>query len=366
MSFRHRPCTEYASTRLGWRSYSQSWNLERSQPRISSNLTQVSRRAAELPVELGETFTLAEALAAGVSRQRLRRLDIDSPFRQVYRRTNNGAREQPLEGAHAPLEWRRAHLRRAEAFARLMHGRPWFFRGVTAALLWGIPVPRGDDALEVAVHAPLRPPRRRGIRAVQVRPALAEIRELRGMRLTSPASTWAMLGSTLSLRDAVACGDAIVHRDRVPGTNRLKQSPLATVEELRAEIRKGRRRGIDSLREAVTLIRTGSASPPETHTRLLLSDAGLPEPELDFDVFDQQGRLLGCSEIAFPEFRVATEYESEHHRVDRRQWNRDIDKYQHYSDAGWEVVRVTSSLLYRHESELIRRVYEAIGRSERR
>ncbi|HIY67462.1 MAG TPA: hypothetical protein H9830_14455 [Candidatus Agrococcus pullicola] len=325
----------------------------------------MARHAADLPEELGEVFTLAEAVQAGVSPQRLRRRDIRSLFRGVYQRvaadhesaSGQGDSVVSEESTHVPPRWQVEHLERAKAFSRMMRGKPWFFSGVTAALIWGMPIPSGRfDQLEIGVYAPQRPPERRGVRGVQVRTELADVQERRGVRLTSPASTWVMLGSRLPLRDLVACGDALIHRDRIPGTNRLGRPPMATLEELCGEVARGRRRGVRLLRAALPLLRTGSASPPETHTRLLLRDAGLPEPELDYDVFGSVGQFLGCSEIAFPDPRVALEYESEHHRVSRHQWNRDIEKYRAYAEVGWQVVRVTSELLYRRPRELIRQV----------
>ena len=37
------------------------------------------------------------------------------------------------------------------------------------------------------------------------------------------------------------------------------------------------------------------------------------------------------------------EVEGDHHRTDRRQWDRDIEKYNAYAALGWEVVRLTST-----------------------
>ena len=59
----------------------------------------------------------------------------------------------------------------------------------------------------------------------------------------------------------------------------------------------------------------------------------MPEPTLDWDVYDDLGRFLGCSELAYPESRLAIEYESDGH-LTRAQLQRDIDKYQAYAEAG--------------------------------
>lgn len=82
-------------------------------------------------------------------------------------------------------------------------------------------------------------------------------------------------------------------------------------------------------------------------------------PPLECDAYDHRGRFLGCSEIAFPEYKTAFEDEGDHHGVDRRQRNRDIEKYQNCVDAGWQVIRVTAHLLYRTPGVLLRQENEA-------
>jgi hypothetical protein len=323
----------------------------------------MTRSPAPLPEELGEVFTLAEARRAGVADHRLRGSDLESPFRLVYRRVSTAPAPQVRQSAHAPPEWKSRHLQLAQAFTKIMDPDS-FFCGRTAALLWGLPVPRrSSDALEVGRLAPLRATRRGSVRGIQVRPGLVELRRHRGLILTSPATTWAMLAAQLSVEELIVVGDAIVFRPRYPGTQRLKREPLGTLDELRETMENGRRRGILRLREAFPQIREASASPPETHMRLRLIDAGLPEPELDFDVRDREGRLLGCSEAAYPEYRLAFEYESEHHRVDRAQWNRDIEKYHDYAEAGWSVIRSTADLLYRRTGEFQRLAREGLLRA---
>jgi hypothetical protein len=223
-----------------------------------------------------------------------------------------------------------------------------FFVLESAALIYGLPVPiHVDTPVHVGVYQPHRAPRGRGVSGHQVPRHLVALRDIGGLTVTSPASTWAQLGAVLSVRDLVAVGDAIV---RVPrgegGAPADPASALGTTAQLEAAIAAGRRVGIGRLREALPLIRVGSSSRPESHLRLDLMDARLPTPVLDHEVRDGVGRLLGISEIAFPGFRVAVEYEGEQHRVDKLQWNRDIEKYREYAAAGWTVVRVTAETLY--------------------
>jgi hypothetical protein len=216
-----------------------------------------------------------------------------------------------------------------------------FFAGRTAAVIYGTPIEHGDD-LEVAVHAPARAPRRRGIRGMKVARRLASVREYEGLRVASPASTWAMLGAELSTRELVTIGDAFV---RVPRDQRGRLragAALATIEELKRAAAAGPRRGAARLRAAAELVRVGSASPLETEYRLDASAAGLPDAELDGEIFDARGQRIGITEVVYRQYRVVVEIEGDHHRTSRTQWNRDIEKYAAYAAAGWEVVRLTS------------------------
>jgi len=243
-----------------------------------------------------------------------------------------------------PLAWDRAErervLRKVRAYREIMPPHA-FFAGRTAAVIRSLPIAHGEE-LEVAVYAPARAARRSGIRGIKVAPALATVHEHLGCRLTSPASTWAMLAHELSVRELVRIGDAIVS---VPRDSKGIPHPhdcLATVDHLRNAAAAGPRRGAPKLRAAIESIRAGSSSPLETDYRLDAEAAGLPEPELDVDIFDSRGHRIGFTEIVYRAQRVLVEIEGDHHRTNRAQRNRDIEKYAAYVAEGWEVVRLTS------------------------
>jgi hypothetical protein len=294
---------------------------------------------AALPPEFSTSFTCAEALASGVSTRRLRAKDLETPFRGV----RSAVSQKELPSREEPLELNRAVrlgvLRRAHAYALIMPPHA-FFAGRTAAVLYGAPLAHGEE-LDVAVHAPARPMRRRGIRCVKVSPHLASVRELEGLRLSSPASTWAMLGATLTERQLVIVGDAFV---RVPRDDRgTPTCAIATTDDLRFATAAGPRPGVARLRQALLHIRVGSSSPLETEYRLDAAAAGLPDAELDVEIRGADGRRIGITEVVYRRWRVLVEVEGDHHRTSRAQWNRDIEKYAAYVAAGWEVVRLTSA-----------------------
>jgi hypothetical protein len=191
-------------------------------------------------------------------------------------------------------------------------------------------------------------------------PGMARIVERGGLRLSDPATTWATLGGVLELYDLVAVADAILRVPRHPGGFRPPdRSALATCDDLRAALATGRRRGAALLRRALDRARTGASSRPETWLRLILVDAGLPEPTLDLDVAGKHGDFIGCLDLAYPEHLVGIEYEGDGH-LTRNQLERDIDKHTALAAAGWTVVRLTSHHVFRVPGEAVRRVRVAL------
>lgn len=335
-------------------------------------------RRAPLPDRLGDRFTVADALSADVTRSRLRSSDLDAPYRgtRVVRRDTGASDAAPpsmlaSDATRTPAETTgeadaRELLYRALVFALAMPANQ-FFTHVTAAVLWGLPVPGSllRDSfgqlrdLDVGVFAPLRHPRHTGVSGHQLRRGHAHVTThgIHHVRLTSPASTWASLGAVIvDEYDLVAVGDAVV-RERL---FRDDPPPLATVEQLRAAVASGRRVGGPALRIALDRVVTRSASRMETRCRLILLDAGLPTPELNHAVFDARGEFVACVDLAFPAQKVAIEYEGEHHLKDSAQWAKDIARYEALAAAGWFVIRVTKSDVFAGRIDLVRRVRAAL------
>ncbi|KJL31588.1 hypothetical protein RS83_00453 [Microbacterium oxydans] len=305
----------------------------------------MSRHPRRLPADLGAVFTPEQARAAGLTARRLRAKDLERPYRGVLVVTPNEHQLDDRRGDREPLARDRAQrqdvCRRVRLYRPLMVDHA-FFAGRTAAGIWGLPVDCSGD-LEVGVPAPHRAPRRQGIVGRQMSPGLVTVREVEGLPVSSPASTWAMMAATLSVRELVILGDAVV---RVPRDNQARRRPeraLATVGQLLAATAAGPRRCVGRLRDAVGRIRTESASPLETEYRLDAEDAGVPDAELDVEIRDARGRLLGVTEFEYPEYGVLVEIEGDHHRTSRQQWHRDIEKYAAYVALGFEVVRLTSA-----------------------
>jgi very-short-patch-repair endonuclease len=57
-------------------------------------------------------------------------------------------------------------------------------------------------------------------------------------------------------------------------------------------------------------------------------------------VRDRAGRFLARVDLAFPEQRVAIEYEGDYHRTERDRWRKDMVRIRRLEAAGWRVLRV--------------------------
>lgn len=314
-----------------------------------------------LPDDLPLAFPFGHARAAGVGEGRLRGTDFRRPFYGVRSRLPLVV---PADASEA--ERQRARIIRAafEYAERMAPGE--FFSHATAAILWGAAVPYlANEAIHVGVLHPHRLPRARGVRGHQARAHLTRVvvHPETGLPVASPATAWAMLGAAMMHPyDIVAVGDSLVRIQRMPGPwARRMPPPIASRHQLETAARAGRRVGGPALRAALPRLRTGAASRPESWTRLTICDSGLPEPVLDHDVYDEHGEFLGCVDMAYPELKIAIEYEGDHHRTDLATWNRDLAKHDALQAAGWRVIRVSRTMLFAHPHELVSRVRAALA-----
>lgn len=285
-----------------------------------------------LPPELPTSFRVADAQQSGVDRERLRRSDLQHPF--------HGARSRGLDLGTV--------LGRCEAYLPLLRDGDAFSH-VTAAELWCAPLPHaGRAGIHVSAPSPRRAPESQGVVGHQMRMSAGDLRQLGSVPITSPALTWASLASTLRLEDLVAVGDFLV----TPPFRAARA--LCSLDELHAETeRRSSQRGHRIRVQGVRLVRVGSLSRPETHLRLLLVAARLPEPQINLAA---DGLLL---DLAWPDLRVCVEYEGDHHR-DPGQFRRDIRRIERLVDAGWIVIRVTAADLYRGRRELVTRIAQRL------
>jgi hypothetical protein len=274
---------------------------------------------------LGERFVLRAAGEAGVGRWRRDAADLHRPFRGV-------------RSVEAPIGF--AEL--ADCYRpRLKPGQR--FGGRTAMRLWGIPHPESWTALEpieVMVPPTGAPPRTAGVRGRRLAEHRAETWTLNGAPVVDPVAAFFTCASELSRDEAVVAIDALITTSAgYPGLGPMR--PLTTLAGIRERLERwGRFPGIATVRAAIALARERVESPKETQTRLLLVNAGLPEPVVQFEV-SANTRFIARVDLAYPELRIALEYEGDGHRTDKHQWRVDIRRQRELEDCGWIVIRLT-------------------------
>lgn len=229
---------------------------------------------------------------------------------------------------------------RCLAFGPLM--RPgWFFTRRSAAALWGIPVPDAPNgAIEVGAVRPRHAPRRRNVRGHEISSGILRTGQRYGLPVPMPADVWCVLAPVISLGELVAVGDFLLS-----GTVRRPRVPLATIADLRESEQRFRGTpGAPARREAIELLRSPVDSRPESLMRLAMHRAGLPAPVVSCPVMvaGRNGPIELHSDIGFPQWKIAGEYEGGVHFTDLGRARRDVERWELMTDAGWRVVRATA------------------------
>lgn len=128
-----------------------------------------------------------------------------------------------------------------------------------------------------------------------------------GPIVTTPLHTAWDLARRLDLTEAVVAVDAMARRldRRRPG--------FEPAELLRLRTLRPGARGCRALDGVVALADPRAESPMETRLRLLLVRSGLPAPHLQYSLLDDRGESLARFDLAYPEAKLAIEYDGEDH-----------------------------------------------------
>lgn len=215
----------------------------------------------------------------------------------------------------------------------------------TAALLWGGSVPSSAP-----IHVRIPPGETLRVDGVRTHHGSGQldVRWRRGVPVTSPETTFCDLAESLDLVQLVVLGDGLVRRSVTSPTGLV-----AAASEL-----SGRRGAL--AQRAAGLVRAGVDSPPESRLRMLVVLAGLPEPTVNHILRDPYtGDWLRRFELAYPELRIAIEYEGRHHRDDDEVWEVDIDRREDLDRRSWRIVQVISKGLYDNPLRTLHRIDQA-------
>ncbi|MTB88892.1 DUF559 domain-containing protein [Aeromicrobium senzhongii] len=273
-------------------------------------------------------FGLAEAQAQGLTRRALGGARFVRVFRGVYAHADLplGLREQLL-----------AALLAGPADAVVSHR--------TALAWYGLELSGGADGrihLSTRLNAVCREER------IRVHRRLHPIssRDLRAIPATSPERTFVDCAAQFTLVQSVAAADWLIAQK------------LTTAQRLMAYCETRHLDGVVAARRALGHVGPDSRSPMESFVRLLMQLAGLPTPVCNFDVHDAEGIFLACTDFAWPEFKVAVEYDGRWHD-EPRQRVRDRDRREYLEAQGWSVVVLVDRDL-RVPLDMVRRIHRRL------
>lgn len=280
--------------------------------------------------------------------------DFD-PRRPFLRRTALGAGVTPkqlrgpgyrcvLPGAYVAAATVVTPLVRVRA-ALLPYGDLAWASHASAARVYDLPIP--TLAME-HVSVP-RAGQRRRHQAVKVHVgAGTRTRVVRGVRVSDPTTLFVEMAGQLSLVDLVVLGDAMVRRGLV--------TPAALVDFCASVAHPA----AATSRTAAAYVRRDVDSPMETRLRMLLVLAGLPEPQVNLKIRDDDGDVLRKYDLSYPAVRVAVEYNGKVHVLTTEAWEEDLERRGAIDDDGWRLLPVISPGIFSTPEQTLRRVHRIL------
>jgi hypothetical protein len=272
--------------------------------------------------ESREPFIGSEALLHGV----LNRQQLRTQYRAVYPNVYLPKQIQPSLDQRIVAAWLWSQRRGiiAGAAAAALHGAKWINDDVPIELIYVNPrAPRGILTRRAALLAD-------------------EVQIFAGRAVTTPERTAFDIGRRCSRRTAVAQLDALAQATgfQLDGVARIAARHPGV-------------RGLRQLETILDLVDPGAQSPRESYLRLLLVEAGLPRPRTQIPVLGTDGIPIAYLDLGWEDRMVAVEYDGDQHRVDRRQYLKDIRRLEMLERMGWLVIRVVAE---DHPADIVRRV----------
>jgi hypothetical protein len=221
----------------------------------------------------------------------------------------------------------------------------------SAVAWWGADLPEPPDRLHVTA------PRNRGrladpapgIRLHRAVLADDEVTRHRGVRVTTPLRTALDIARCLPLDDATIVADALARRKLITKADLIRAADALAVG-----------RGRPAARTVASQVDEGSGSVFESKTRLLMRRAGIPIPVTQY-VVRHRGRWIGRVDFAWPELRVVVECDGYEFHSERDAFERDRQRWNALTTAGWRVVLVTWRQVAEQPEEVVDLVASALA-----
>lgn len=180
----------------------------------------------------------------------------------------------------------------------------------------------------------------------------APLQRVAGRLATTAGWTAVEVARQLSRPRALATLDAALH------------SMWCTQADLEKAVREQRgRRGIVAVREVLAYANARAESAMESEARLVMIDCGLPLPELQYEIRGKDGELWRV-DFAWPDHRVAAEYESVAWHAGRIEMLRDKGRFAKVQELGWTVIPIVVDDVRLHPWRLAERISSHLARAD--
>ncbi|MFG1930500.1 hypothetical protein ACGFK1_07560 [Mycobacterium sp. NPDC048908] len=177
----------------------------------------------------------------------------------------------------------------------------------------------------------------------------APLQRIAGRLATAPAWTAVEVARALRRPRALAALDASLHSTR------------CTREDLENAVREQKgRRGIVHVRELLPYADGRAESGMESEARLVMIDYGVPLPELQYEIQGRDGTYR--VDFAWPEQRLAAEYESFAWHSGRTEMVRDKKRYAAVQEVDWTLVPIVVDDVRRQPWRLADRLLHHLSR----
>ena len=252
---------------------------------------------------------------------------------------------RPVRGAYIPGDEDLSPLLKAKVAKRLLP-KGAYLADRFLLWMWDVDVlPPGPPVLEAVVSRGDVIPRRQGFKVREAALPDRDVWDWNGVPCLRPPRAVCDLLRRLPAGEALACADASF------------RATLCSRADLEQElVNHAKLRGV---RQALYLAGVADAraeSPPESKVRLQLLEAGLaPVPQFEVR---HNGRWLARVDLAFPELKIAIEYDGREFHTKENAFVRDRQRQNDLVSAGWIVLRFTASDLY--EGRVVRAVLTAM------
>ena len=220
----------------------------------------------------------------------------------------------------------------------------------TAAQLYGFGV-LPSDRLHVVVPAGTPVPDYRGVAAHQSVLPFDDPVDIAGVPCLPPERCAIDIARTCRRLDSLAVVDAALRAERV------------SEESLAVEVRRhDGLRGVRQARDVVPLADPRAECLQESQLRLIMTDGGLPRPELQVWIVDDWGIPRYRSDLGYPAFRIGGEYDGVSH-LDRQRMRQDRERQNWLSAHGWTMRYFTDIDIYRRPHYVVSAMREALRRA---